>query len=656
MTSNDAPRTKSSTSQLLAYWRQDVLASLVVFLVALPLCMGIALASGAPIAAGLITGIAGGLLVGPLAGSPLQVSGPAAGLTVICGEIIRQQGLPGLGMAVLLGGLIQLIAGICRLGQWFRAVSPAVIHGMLSGIGVLILCSQLHVLVDDRPRENAVRNIAALPQSVLSGLNPGHWDDRPTREARIQLLRQASSLSDQQKAFGRQLEVSLRRHAASSDADTPLSLPAELATQQTALRDELQQIVTAAAASSVTQSDTAAAQALRSQLAATQDAQTAAVAALTPAASATLDAAEIQRSQAAALSATSQLTAQLRDHAWAGKVGIMSIVIIVLWQSLARGPWKLIPAPLLAIVAVTGVAQALSIPVLYVDVPDNLLSSIRLPSLSALENLNLRELAMSGMVLAIIASAETLLCATAVDQMHSGPRTRYDRELAAQGIGNMFCGLLMALPMTGVIVRSAANVQAGGRTRLSAILHGVWLLLFTWALTPLLRLIPTAALAGILVFTGFRLIDVRGFLHLWKSNRPEALIFLITLVVIIVEDLLVGVVTGIVLSALLLLLRFSQLEVVTTSRESGDQQTPQVAMSLHGAATFLRLPVLAARLEQIPAGAELHVDLSHLEYIDHACLDLLINWAKQHGASGGRLIMDWESLHAKFQADSGAGR
>ncbi len=109
-------------------WQQDLLASLVAFLVALPLCMGIALASGAPVAAGLVTGIVGGLLVGTFAGSPLQVSGPAAGLTVICGEIIRQHGMPAFGLAILYAGVFQFVAGICRLGQWFRAVSPAVIH------------------------------------------------------------------------------------------------------------------------------------------------------------------------------------------------------------------------------------------------------------------------------------------------------------------------------------------------------------------------------------------------------------------------------------------------------------------------------------------------------------------------------------------------
>src|SRR5436190_17943774 len=123
---------------LLSHWKQDFPASLVVFLVALPLCMGIALASGAPVASGLITGIVGGLVVGFLAGSPLQVSGPAAGLTVLVWEMTQQHGIGMLGTIVLLAGALQMLMGLLKMGQWFRAISPAVIQGMLAGIGVLI--------------------------------------------------------------------------------------------------------------------------------------------------------------------------------------------------------------------------------------------------------------------------------------------------------------------------------------------------------------------------------------------------------------------------------------------------------------------------------------------------------------------------------------
>jgi MFS superfamily sulfate permease-like transporter len=232
--------------------------------------------------------------------------------------------------------------------------------------------------------------------------------------------------------------------------------------------------------------------------------------------------------------------------------------------------------------------------------------------------------------------------------MHTGPRTQYDRELAAQGVGNLLCGLVGGLPMTGVIVRSAANVQAGAKTRLSAILHGLWLLLFVVLLGSVLQLIPIAALAGILVYTGFKLIDWKGFLHLWHTSRTEAGIFLATVIVIVVEDLLLGVITGIVLSAIKLLVTFSHLQVQLLFDSA--KTTPQrVTMRIAGAATFLRLPLLAAKLDEVPRGAHLHVDFEHLDYIDHACLELLMSWEKQHESAGGRLIIDWGQLHARFR-------
>lgn len=148
---------------LRLHWRKDLMASVVVFLVALPLCMGIAIASGAPPAAGLITGIVGGLVVAFVAGAPLQVSGPAAGLSVIVWDLIRTHGIEALGWIVLVAGLVQLVAGLAGMGQWFRAVSPAVIHGMLAGIGVLIFASQFHVMVDDTPRSSGLENLIAIP-------------------------------------------------------------------------------------------------------------------------------------------------------------------------------------------------------------------------------------------------------------------------------------------------------------------------------------------------------------------------------------------------------------------------------------------------------------------------------------------------------------
>ena len=152
---------------------RDLLASVVVFLVALPLCMGVALASGLPPTAGIITGIIGGLVVGFLAGSPLQVSGPAAGLAVLVYQLVKDHGPEMLGTIVLFAGLLQLLAGMLKLGQWFRAVSPAVIHGMLAGIGILIFASQFHVMLDGKPIGTGIENLLGIPGAIMSAVNAG---------------------------------------------------------------------------------------------------------------------------------------------------------------------------------------------------------------------------------------------------------------------------------------------------------------------------------------------------------------------------------------------------------------------------------------------------------------------------------------------------
>ena len=173
-------KNSSNNPTRLANLKHDALASIVVFLVALPLCMGVAIASGVPTekaaALGIITGIVGGMVVGFLAGCPLQVSGPAAGLAVFVGQLIQEHGIEKLGLIVMIAGGIQLLAGVTHVGQWFRAVSPAVIQGMLAGIGVLIFVAQFHVMVDDKPpgtghEFGGIVNLATLPQAVWKGLS-----------------------------------------------------------------------------------------------------------------------------------------------------------------------------------------------------------------------------------------------------------------------------------------------------------------------------------------------------------------------------------------------------------------------------------------------------------------------------------------------------
>jgi MFS superfamily sulfate permease-like transporter len=506
------------------YWH-DFLASVVVFLVALPLCMGIAIASGVPpekaAAVGVMTGIIGGLIVGFFSGSPLQVSGPAAGLSVLIFELVRAHGWAAIGIIVLLAGAIQFVAGLLRLGQWFRAVSPAVIHGMLAGIGVLIFASQFHIMVDDQPRGTGLQNLLSIPEAVYKGVVP-------------------------------------------SDGGSS-------------------------------------------------------------------------------------------SHEFAARIGLLTIAVIALWKPLVPRVLKVVPAPLVAVVVATVATAVLALPIKMVQIPNNLTDAIQFPTLEVVQALDWRALVVAGVSVAFIASAETLLCATAVDQLHQGPRTRYDRELAAQGVGNMLCGLIGALPMTGVIVRSATNVEAGGRTRLSTILHGTWLLVFVCLLPWTLRLIPTAALAAILVYTGYKLVSVKAIKTLWSYGKSEVAIYAATLAVIVAKDLLTGVLVGIALSVLKLVYTFSHLNIrlvgptVRPGEEAAAPTGARTVLYLEGAATFIRLPKLAAALEAVPPNTELHVHFEGLTYIDHACLDLLINWEKQHEATGGSLVVDWESLTARFR-------
>ena len=493
----------------------DALASVVVFLVALPLCMGVAIASGVSPMAGLITGIVGGLVVGFIAGSPLQVSGPAAGLTVLVWQLVEHHGLAMLGIIVLLAGLMQLLAGVLKLGQWFRAVSPAVIHGMLAGIGVLIFASQFHVMLDKKPIGSGIENFAGIPSSLMDTI---------------------SANSTSMQAF---------------------------------------------------------------------------------------------------------------------YIGLLTIAIIVLWNMFAPKKLKVLPAPLIAVVAAVIVAAVMQLKIKYI--PDllanpedinNIWSAIQYPTLDNLKRAFEPAILTAAVSVAFIASAETLLSASAVDQLHQGPRTKYDKELAAQGVGNTLCGIFGVLPMTGVIVRSTANVEAGGKTRTSAILHGVWLLLFAAVLPFTLGYIPVASLAAVLVFTGYKLAYPKAVPGLLKFGKSEVAIYIITIVMIVASNLLEGVLIGLGLSILKLLQAFSHLEI----RWDEDVVKNRVELHLKGSATLIRLPKLAAALEEIRPGSEVHIHFEHLDYIDHACLDLLSNWEKQHEITGGSLEIEWEELSSKFHS------
>jgi len=636
-------------------WRGDALASVVVFFVALPLCLGIALASGMPAASGLITGIIGGLVVGFLAGSPLQVSGPAAGLITIVAALVHQYGHEVLGPVVMLAGLAQIAAGLLKLGPWFRAVSPAVIKGMLSGIGVMIFAGQFHVMVDDAPKKSGLQNIITLPEAVVKGLPLPEWRTAEEREFRSEMLKQVGRLHETQEEIADAVHGHVSDHSTPEEAAAQAVRLAPLIPRQTALAAELSRLVETLYARRL---DADADHSTATLHRVAYEARTSVGNSLSILSSAVADgtiaktfddsgrvSADVRATQTQAVASIENLLSQIRSHDWAAKVGLATIALILLWQGLAPRKLRLVPAPLVAVAVVTGITVALSLPVKAVELPASLLHGVNVMSFTIFNDVPLRVILEGVLVISVVASAETLLCASAVDQMHRGPRTNYDRELTAQGVGNALCGFLGGLPMTGVIVRSAANVQAGGRTRLSAILHGVWLLASVALFASILQHIPTACLAGLLVYTGFKLMHLGAFGELWKHSPGEAMIYLATVVTIVSTDLLVGVITGVVLSALKLLYTFSHVQMKLDVSESGDR----AKLSLEGAATFMRLPALAAELARVPRGAELRVDMQHLSYIDHACLDLLTSWARQHESQGGRLVIDWETLHATFQ-------
>ncbi|MER5431403.1 SulP family inorganic anion transporter [Streptomyces sp. NPDC002588] len=468
--------------------RQDFAASLVVFLVALPLCVGVAVASGVPAELGLVTGIVGGLVTGLMRGSSLQVSGPAAGLTVLVFEAVREFGLPALGVIVLATGVLQIAMGALKLGRYFRAISVSVVEGMLAGIGLVLIAGQLYSVVGAKAPESGLGKIAGLPGALVDT-------------------------------------------AASPDAAASLAL------------------------------------------------------------------------------------------------GAGTVAVLVLWK---RVPAKVrtVPGPLAAVGLATVAALLLNLPVATVEV-QGLLGSVQPPSLSAFGGL--ADIGLLGTIVAftLIASAESLFSAAAVDRLHDGPRTEYDKELIAQGAGNALCGALGALPMTAVIVRSAANVQAGARTKASRVLHGVWLLLFAALLPGVLAYIPIPALAGILVHAGAKLVPVRSIASLWREHRGEALILVVTAVSIVAVSMFEGVLIGLALAVVKTAWEASHIRLEVVDKGAGPIQA-----YLSGNATFLKLPKILDSLEALPQDRPVELDLSGLHHLDHACRTALETWAERHSTAG----------------------
>jgi MFS superfamily sulfate permease-like transporter len=328
----------------------------------------------------------------------------------------------------------------------------------------------------------------------------------------------------------------------------------------------------------------------------------------------------------------------------AAYLGLATIALVLLWKQLASDRLQIFPKELLAIMLVTACATIMKLPVQHVSLPTNIFAHLNFSLLGSWQGsgqaMSLDQIIRCALAVAMIASAETLLSANAVDRLHQGKRANYDKELFAQGVGNALCGMVGALPMTGVIMRSSVNVYAGARTRLSAILHGVWLFVAAVCLPSLLSLVPISCLAAILVLTAVKLIDLKAAKKLYGYGVRVFAIYIATIATIVLTDLLTGVTVGVVLSLVKLLYTMSRLDIHLVS----EPQTNRVTLQLQGAATLVSLPKLAEALEQIPPDCQLHISMDHLDYLDHACFELIKDWERQHRSAGGVAVIDCSEL------------
>lgn len=496
---------------------KDVIAGIVVFLVALPLCLGIAVASNADPFSGIVSGIIGGIVVGMLSGSHTSVSGPAAGLTaVVAVQIATLGSFEAFLAAVLIAGVIQIVLGCIKAGIISAFVPSSVIKGLLSAIGVILIIKQLpKVLGHQKAAEVAVAataehgSHAVKHENIFAGL--------------FELL------------SGEYFVVPLL-------------------------------------------------------------------------------------------------------------IGLGSMAFLMTWDKIKVLKKSIIPAPLLVVIAGILITWLLPKMGLTVSIPDKMLVTvpvasnasemlglIRMPDFSALLS---PAVYMAGLTIAIVASLETLLNLEAVDNID--PKHRYsppNRELVAQGVGNMVAGLLGGLPMTSVIVRSSVNINSGGQSKISAILHGFLLLGFVLLLPQLLNMIPYASLAAILMVTGFKLVSPKMIHELWKAGRYQFGPFVITVVSIVATDLLIGILIGLAVSlAFILHSNFRRPIRRIVEKHLGGEV---LHIELANQVSFLNKAALDQTLRNIPQGGKVLLDASRTDYIDPDILALIRDYRNKVAPAHG---------------------
>ena len=490
---------------MFKHLNKDIPASIVVFFVAIPLCLGIALASGAPLFSGLIAGIIGGIIVGTISGSQIGVSGPAAGLAVIVLAAINSLGYEAFLVAVVLGGVIQIIFGLLRAGIIGYYFPSSVIKGMLTGIGIIIILKEIPYFFgfDKNPEgdfsffqidgENTFSEIF----NTISGIISGNY------------------------------------------------------------------------------------------------------------------------------------------HKSATIIALIGMGILILWNNVLSKKGKffqLVQGPLVAVVVgiiyyVLTKDSSLVLEtehLVAVPVPDSFetfLGQFNFPDFGAIGN---PEVWITGFTIALVASLETLLCVEATDKLDPEKRvTPTNRELLAQGTGNMISGFIGGLPITQVIVRSSANIQSGGKTKASAIIHGFLLLISVILIPHLLNMIPLSVLAAILFIVGYKLAKPALFKTMWNLGWKQFVPFIVTILGIVFIDLLWGIGLGLVVGIVIIMIKSYQNSHFLHIEESHEGKKDIIKMTLAEEVTFFNKGAILKELDSLPEDSYLELDVRKTRYLDNDIIEIL---------------------------------
>jgi MFS superfamily sulfate permease-like transporter len=485
--------------------KNDLPASVVVFFVALPLCLGIALASGAPLFSGLIAGIIGGVVVGGLSGSKIGVSGPAAGLAaIVLTAISSLGGYENFLVAVVLGGIIQLIFGFLKAGIIGYYFPSSVIKGMLTGIGIIIILKQIpHFFGYDSTPEEDFAFFQVDGQNTFS-----------------EILNTANNIS-----------------------------------------------------------------------------------------------------------------------VGATVIGLIGLGILILWSTVFADKgkfFKIIQGPLVAVVvgivyyfvtkgnATYGVDAIHLVSVPVPDSFDSFVGQFRFPNFSAISN---PAVWVTGFTIALVASLETLLCVEATDKLDPHKNvTPTNKELLAQGTGNIISGLIGGLPITQVIVRSSANIQSGGRTKLSAIIHGLLLLISVILIPTLLNKIPLSVLAAILLVVGYKLAKPAVFKEMVQLGWKQWIPFTVTVVGIVFTDLLVGISLGLAVGVVVILIKsFQNSHFLHIEDKSNGKH--RIKMTLAEEVTFFNKGAILKELDGLPRETFLEIDVRKTRFLDYDIIEILQDFA-----------------------------